>query len=126
MSAIRSDLLPNQILVPIGTQAATITLPAGVMKSHGRIKSVSLQNQTLLAVDAVNKVGISLNIVGGANLASGDSAAGAAALAELPIPLAGGAKEVDVPKGSALSVTVTKNGTGVPTQAVLQIEWYPV
>lgn len=125
MSAQDNSLARHVSIIPIGSQAATITLPALVMKQHSKIKSVSLINQTLLAVDNTNKVGISLDIVGGANLALGDSAAGCAALSPLSIPLAGGASEMDVPKGSSVSVTVTKNGTGVPTLAVLAIEWYP-
>jgi hypothetical protein len=138
MSATRSDLLPNINTMPIGTQAASIVLPGMKMKSKSRIKSVSLINQAGLAADNTNFLQVILEDSAGNDLASVDSrAANQGALTAnvakdlVLLSPAGGSVvlsngELEVPAGSDLQINVVKNGTGVPTLAALQIEWYPV
>lgn len=138
MSAARSDLMPNIVTIPVGTQAASIVLPGLRMKRHSKIKSVSLINQAALAADNTNFLQVQLQeLNGGASVAVVDSRAAqqGALVANTPkdAALAAGSTgvtldpsgELDVPAGTDLQVSIVKNGTGVPTLAVLQIEWYP-
>lgn len=138
MSANRSDLMPNLLTIPIGSQAASIVLPGAKFQRNSRIKSVSLINQAGISLDATNHLHVDLQDSAGNALASIDTNAGALT-ANVPADLTvnpsisassvcsnASHSEVEVPAGTSVIVNVVKNGTSVPTLAVLQIEWYPV
>lgn len=112
------------VCIPIGTQAASIELPGLYARKKMVMKRMALLNQADLAADDTNYLQVQLL----------DAPAGAV-LAEVSSKLTGGegsltknvaklAGETDVvlPAGSSLPVNVVKNGTGVPTLAVLVLE----
>jgi hypothetical protein len=134
-SVVMSERLPNVVHVPIGTLAATTTLPGMYFRKKSRIKHVHLINQASLAADNTNYLQLSLQDVAGGNQeyaaldtrAAHEGALTAMTPKELTLTaslLTGG--EVEVPAGTTLQLVATKNGTGVPTLAELQIEWYPL
>ena len=130
---------PISEAVGIGTQSATITLPALYLSRRAAIKSISLQNGAALS-GGTNYIQAKLSIVGGADLASIDSSVTplvsdvAAPLASLVAPQAGSqggfppstGYPIDIPAGSSLSATVTVFGTGSLTNAKLIVEYYPM
>jgi archaellum component FlaF (FlaF/FlaG flagellin family) len=137
MSAMRSDLIPNVSVINIGSQAASIILPGMLFKSKSKIKSVSLINQTALAADNTNFLQVVLEDLSGNDLATVDTRAAnqGALVAMTPkdaVLSAGGVITKDshgellVPAGAGVQINVIKNGTGVPTLAQIQIEWYPL
>lgn len=135
MSAARSDLLPNIVLIPIGTQASAISLPGLLCNRHSRIKSVSLINQATVALNATNFATVSLEDAANNVVASVSTATQAlTALTPQACPLntsnAGyqaGPSEIDLAEGTVLKVVIAEGGTGAAlTDAVLQVEMYPV
>ncbi len=139
MSAQNNEVNPNVVVIPLGTQAATITLPGFFMRKRARIKNVYLADQAGIAASASNYVGVKLQDNAGTPIvyASADTQAGAVALTQYPIALAAGggsgldadqvtAPEVDVPAGTMLNVKLTATGTVTTTKAVLIVEYYPL
>lgn len=111
------------LCIPIGTQAASITLPGTYVRKKSKIRRVTLINQAVLAADNTNYLQVQLKN-GSTLLAEIDTrAANEGALA------ANAAKqapetEIAVDAGSTLTIDIVKNGTGVPTLAVLLLEMY--
>lgn len=137
MSMTLNERNPNCDELYIDTQAATITLPGKVFRKHSRIKNVSFINQLGIAADNTNFLQLSLQSLDGSIIyATLDTRAAGqgAVVANVPKALAlvgpvgdvANQPEVDVLAGSNMVVVVTKNGTGVPTLAKLNIEWYPL
>lgn len=137
MSASRSDLMPNITAINVGSQAASKVLPGMLFKRKSKIKSVSYIDQTGLAADNTNFLQIQLqdlsgNVVGSLDTrAANQGALVAMTPSDLVLAAAGtavldGHGELLIAAGSALQISVIKNGTGVPTLGQLQIEWYPV
>lgn len=125
--------------VYVGSQAATITLPAKYFRKHSRLKNVRYVDQAGLTADNTNFLQLSLQDVSGNVIATYDSrAANQGALTAmvskaLVFSNANGYPtidannlEVDLPALTELQLVVTKNGTGVPTLGRLYLEWYPL
>lgn len=135
MSASRSDLMPNIVVIPIGSIAATTTqvLPGLKLPRHSKIKSVSVADQAGIASDAANHVQVKLEDMSGNAIASLDSSAVALPVnqpEDLALQAGGSVTvdnsgELDVPAGTSLKLSAQTLGTSVMTLAVLQIEWYP-
>lgn len=135
MSAARSDLMPNIVLIPIGTQSGAISLPGLLCTKHSRIKSVNLINQANVALNATNFATVSLEDSAGSVLGTVSTATQAlTALTPQALPLnsayvgyQAGPVEIDLAEGVVLKVVIAEGGTGAAlTDAVLQLEMYPV
>lgn len=137
MSMQNNERAPNIVIVPIGTQSATITLPGLYVRKKSRIKEVRFINQAGIAADNTNYLQLSLQDISAspvfATLDTRAANQGAVtAMAPKALALVGAVgdtanqPEVEVPAGSTLQLVVTKNGTGVPTLASLEIELYPL
>ena len=147
MSGPNAGLWPQLLTVPIGTQAATISLPAAYFRKHGKLKAVRLVDQAGVAADNTNFLTVTLQDSGATPkvYASYDSrAANQGALTALVsklMTLGGGtvlgstagatatvvaSGEVDVPAASNMILLVTVGGTGAFTKALLQLEFYPL
>jgi hypothetical protein len=127
---------PQIVVIPLGTQAASITLPGFFVRKRSRIKNVYLADQAGIAASGSNWIDVKLQdnstpVV----YAEGNTKAGIAALTQLPIALAAGGgsgddvdsasqPETDVPAGTMLNVALTKTGTVTTTAAVLIVELY--
>lgn len=119
---------PHTVVIPIGTQAASIELPGMKARKKMVMKNMYLINQAALAADDTNYLQVQLLAApGGAVLAevSTKLTGGEGSLVK-NVGLAAGETEVEIPAGSNLAVNVIKNGTGVPTLAVLELEMYKV
>lgn len=141
MSMTLNERNPNIVEIGIGTQSATISLPGVYFRKRSRIKAVHYIDQAGIAADNTNFLQLSLQDASANVYATLDTRAAhdGAVTALVPIalelpnpdltidapatPVA--QQETDVPAGTALRLVVTKNGTGVPTLARLQIEYYP-
>lgn len=137
MGAMNNERNPHIILIPIGTQAASIVLPGIYVRKRSRIKAVTLIDQSGIAASVSNYVTVSLQDLVPAAYATGNTQAGIAALNPLQIPLAAGSgsgddvdsatqPETDVPAGTTLNVNVAISGTVTTTKAVLSVELYPL
>lgn len=139
MSVTNSERLPNIVSIVVGTQAATITLPAMYARKRLRIKEVRYIDQLGVAADNTNYLQLSLQDGAGNVYASLDTRAannGALTANTSKKCTLGGSgvtvlgdstnPEVDVAAGTDLLLVVTKNGTGVPTKGILQVECYPL
>lgn len=123
--AMNNELSPQLKAVAIGTRAATATVPALCVSRPTIIKSVKLLNGADLAQDDTNYLVVTLQ-------------KGATVLATISTKLTGGtgplvantalaaslAADIALDAGDTLKVVATKNGTGVPTDALLQLEMY--
>lgn len=116
---------PHVVSINIGTQAASIELPGTYVKKKSMIRQVRLINQAVLAADNTNYLQVQLlDAPSGSVLAEIDTrAANEGALAKNVAKLAP-ETELSVAAGSSLAVNVVKNGTGVPTLALLELEMY--
>lgn len=125
MSAMQNELNPQINLVQIGTQAASITLPGPQAEKARRIKAVKLINQAALAQDDTNYLVVNL-LLNGASVATVSSKlTGGTGPLVANTPLAAVlAAPIDMAVGDQLTVQVVKNGTGAPTLALLQLEWF--
>lgn len=114
--------------VHIGTQAASIELPGVYARKAMVIKQVRLINQAALAADDTNYLQVQLlNAPSGTMIAEVSSklTGGEGSLVK-NVALVAGETEIAVAAGSSLAINVVKNGTGAPTLAKLEIEWYKV
>ena len=113
------------VSVPVGTQAASIELPGHYVHKAAILKRMALINQAVLAADNTNYLQVQLlSAPSGTVLAEIDTrAANEGALAKNVAKLAP-ELNVSIPAGSSLAVNVVKNGTGVPTLAVLELEMH--
>ena len=132
-SVVNSERLPNVVLIPIGTQAATITLPGMYLRKKSRIKAVHLLNNAAITADNTNYLQLSLQNLAGLEYATLDTRAAndGAVVARTPKALTQVSAqqnrgELEAPADESLQVVVTKNGTAVPTLATLQVEYYPL
>lgn len=116
---------PHMAMVNIGTQAASIELPGVYCAKKSVLKSVTLLNQAALAADNTNFLQVQvLAAPSGSVLAEIDTrAANEGALTKNVGKVAPEANLV-IPAGSSLAINVVKNGTGVPTLALLQLEMH--
>ena len=140
MSGFMSERWPNLTAVVVGTQSATISLPALYARKRSRIKDVQYTNQIALTADDTNYFTLSLQDASGnvyASYSTKLTGGNGALVANTPAQLTLGGSgvtvlgdstnpEVDVAAATALRLVVTKHGTGVPTLGVLQVEWYPL
>lgn len=150
-SVVNSERMPSVRTVPIGTQAATITLPVGYFRKRTRLKEARLNDLVGIAASNANYVTVTLQDVGPTPkvYASYDSRAAnqgalTAYLAKL-MTLGGGVvlgsvagatatpvlgdttnPEVDIPAGSNLQLLITVTGAVTFTTALLQMENYPL
>lgn len=133
---------PNIVLIPLGTQAATVNLPGMFVRKHSRIKSVQLINKAAVAASDVDYVVVALKDSNGNSYASYDSRpeaqgalvaliAGQAKLLNPDLvidapatPLA--EQEVNIPSLTNLEASVTIGGAGALTAALLEVEYYPL
>lgn len=124
MSAMNNELDPKLMSIQVGTQAATITLPAQLIRKKSKILNVTYVDQAGIAADNTNFLQLSLQ-VGSTVYATLDTRAannGAnTALVGQPLTLA----IAEIPANSQLKLVVTKNGTGVPTLGQLYVELFP-
>jgi hypothetical protein len=136
-SVMNSERMPNIATINVGTQAASITLPGLYFRKRSRIKEVKYIDQAGLAADNTNFLQLSLQDASSVVYAALDTrAANQGALTAnvakvMPLTTdvgdtVGSQPEADVAAATTLKLVVTKNGTGVPTLGVLQIEWYPL
>ena len=119
---------PHMVVIPIGTQAASIELPGVYARKKMIIKNAWLLNQAALTADDTNYIQVQLLAApAGAFLmeVSSKLTGGEGSLVK-NVAKAAGETEVEIPAGSSLAVNVVKNGTGVPTAAVLVLEMYKV
>ena len=124
MSGLNSELVPNIVPITVGTQAATITLTAPIVRKHSKIIAATYVDQAGLAADNTNFLQLSLQI-GAVVLATLDTrAANQGALTAL-VGTALAIAQADIPAGSQLKLVVTKNGTGVPTLGHIYLEMFP-
>jgi hypothetical protein len=127
MSASNNENNPHIAMLQVGTQAASISLPGLKFPKHSKVKKVSLINQAALAADDTNYLQVQLcNLADDSVLAEVSSklTGGEGALVANK-PLADSQAAWDAAAGLEVYVKVIKNGTGVPTLAQLQIEYFP-
>lgn len=134
-SAMNSERMPNITTINVGTQAASISLPAMAFRKKARIKEVRYIDQAGVAADNTNYLQLSLQ-AGATVIATLDTRSahdGAlTALVSKIMALASSSSdsasqpEFEIAAGTDLKIVVTKNGTGVPTLGQLQIEHYPL
>lgn len=135
MSLNNAERMPFVTALVIGTQAATKTLPGAYFRKKTRIKNVHVIDQAGVAADNTNFLQVSLQDLSGNVYASYDTRAANQGALTAMTPgaclknttythngLTTG--ELEVPAGTTLQIVVTKNGTGVPTLATLQVEGY--
>ncbi len=123
---------PGTISIPLGTQAANITLPGVYCRKHSRIKNAWLVDQAGLPVSGVNYVGVRLKDLAANIYCLGDTQLGSPALTPTLIPLSEDdsdsvapiSEERDVPALTMLNVELTMHGTGSLTDAILVLEFY--
>ena len=135
-SVINSERLPNIAHVGIGTQNATITLPALYVRKHSRIKEIRIADQLGIAADNTNYMTFVLQDASATSYASYDTRAAheGALVANVskkmtltsPVGDTTNQPEVDVPAGTELSLVVTAHATVTTTLARVQIEMYPL
>lgn len=119
---------PHLVVIPVGTQAASIELPGMYARKKMILKNMWLINQANLAADDTNYLQVQLlSAPAGSVLAEVSSklTGGEGALTK-NVAKAAGEQEVVLPAGSSLPINVVKNGTGVPTLAVVVLELYKV
>lgn len=128
MSAVTKRELVHAMIIPIGTQAATATVPGPKLKHALDVSKVRLINGASLAVDDTNYLVVELK-AGSTVLASFSTKATSpgklcneALVANVASGDMLGGTPIQIAAGTQLSVTATKNGTGVPTNAILQLE----
>lgn len=133
MSAQRNDLNPHVAMVNIGTQAATASLPGPKFPKKSYLNAVRLINQAALAQDDTNYLVVELRKLDDTVLASFStkltSPGKLANEALVALTASGdmlGGTPIEIAAGTATKIVATKNGTGVPTMAQLQIEWFPL
>lgn len=123
---MNNELNPHAVVVHIGTLAATTTLPAMKTLRKSRILRVTYFDQAGIAADNTNFLQVELK-KGSTVIASVDTrAANQGAVTanvgkDMPLVTA----QIDQAKDSDLVLTCTKNGTGVPTLAKVQIDFFP-
>jgi len=135
-SVMNNELNPHVVLVPIGTRAATVTLPGLHARKKLRIKKVHLLNGAGITADNTNFLQVSLQDLLAVEYATLDTRAAnqGAVVANTAKELAksvgklatDNSGELEVPALTNLQLVVTKNGTAVPTDATLSIEYYPL
>ncbi len=135
-SVMQNGLNRQSTQLRIGTQAATASVPGMVFAQKSRIKKVSLLNGAAITADNTNYLQVSMKDLDDVEYAELDTRAaheGAlTALTPKVLNLASAklasdnSGELEVPAGTTLKIVATKNGTGVPTDACLVIEWYPL
>jgi hypothetical protein len=133
---------PNINSVPIGTQAATITLPVMYVRKHSRIKLAHLIDQAGISASNSNYLQFSLQDLSSNVYATYDTRAanegalvantpGAMTLSSPDVVLEDPSaplsqQEVDIPAGTSLVLVITAAGTVTSTKALIQIEYYPL
>ncbi len=125
MSAQDNSLNVQISQLHIGTQAASIVLPGMKMRKGSKLLKVSLINQVALAQSDTNYLIVKLlkNGVAIATISSKLTDGTGPLVANTP--LAAPEANLDLLADDLLTVEVVKNGTGVPTLAALQLEWFP-
>lgn len=129
MSAMDNGLNPQITLVPIGTQAATISLPGPKVERARKLKAVRYIDGASLATDDTNYLVIELKKGSTvlASLSTKTTTPGKLCNQALVALVATGdmlgGTPIDLAAGDQLSVVATKNGTGVPTSGLLELEW---
>ena len=142
MSATLNERNPNILVIPVGTQGASINLPAGYFRKHSRIKQFSIIDQAGVATSNSNYLTATLSD-GTNNYASHSTkttaqgsltalVAGVGVLLnpdeEIDSPNTPAAEqETDIPAGTSLQLDIVLTGTGVTyTKAVALLEYYPL
>jgi hypothetical protein len=115
----------SQVVLPIGTQAASIELPGIYVQKKSIIKSVALINQAALAADNTNFLTIQLlDAPSGNVLAEIDTKAANEGALSKNVAKVAPETDIAVAAGSSLAINVVKNGTGVPTLASLHLNLF--
>ena len=135
-SVMNNELNPQVSQIHVGTQAATASLPGLVFRKKSRIKSIQAINQSAIAADNTNYLQLSVKSLADVEYAELDTRAahenGLVALTPKALNKASAllavdnSGELEVAAGTTLKVVATKNGTGVPTEMQLVVEWYPL
>jgi hypothetical protein len=117
---------PSVVLVPVGTQAADISLPGVVCPKKMKIVGVSLLNGAVVAASDSNYLQVSLQKADDTVVAELDTRAahenGLAAHTKEPLNLV--AAQADQAANTVLKVVVDATGTVTLTNAVLAIYWH--
>lgn len=150
-SVVNSERMPNLLTIPIGTQASTITLPGAYFRKRCRLKEVRLIDQAGVAASNSNYLIVTLQDVsanpnvyasyetkaanqgaltaltpalmtlgGGSVLGSTAGAVATTVLGDSTNP------EVDIAAGASLEIAIVAGGTVTFTDAVMQLEFYPL
>lgn len=129
MSAQQNELAVLPQLINIGTLAATASLPGPKFPKRTVIKAVRLINQADLAKDDTNYLVVELKKLDDTVIASFSTKLTSPGKlcneALVAFTASGdmlGGSEVTLDAGTQVKIVCTKNGTGVPTLAQLQIE----
>lgn len=130
MSAHMKEDESRLMTIQIGTQAATASIPGP--KAHRKmvVKSVKLVNGAGIALDDTNYLVVELKIGSTviASLSTKLTSPGKLCNQALVALVASGdmlgGTEYELASAAQLSVVATKAGTGVPTDAMLQLEVY--
>jgi len=127
MSAQSQDRNTQDLVIHVGTQAASVVLPASILSRKVLIKQVSLLNGAAVAASDTNYVQVSLKN-GSTVIAELDSRAahedGLASLTKEALNLV--AAQLTQVKNSVLSVDIVAAGTVTLTNAKLIIQVVPV
>ncbi len=151
MSGPNAALWPQILTIPIGTQAADITLPGAYFRKRSRLKAVRLIDQTGVVADNTNYLIMTLEslaanptvyasyetkvanqgtltantpalmTLGGGTVLGGTSGAAAGTVLGDSTN-----PEVDIPAGESMVFKIDANGTVTLTKAVVQLEFYPL
>ncbi len=123
---MNNELLPTVAVFTVGTQAASISLPGFKVTKATYVKSMALINQVALAADNTNYVQVQLcNLADDTVLAEVSSKlTGGEGSLVANTPLVDSAGAFEIAAGVTTYIKVIKNGTGVPTLAGLQLEWF--
>ena len=141
MSMTLNERVPQNVIIPVGSQSSTITLPAQYVRKRSRIKNVWAIDQAGVAADNTNYLTLSLQDSSSNVYATYDSRAAAqgaltanvASALKLASPdltledpnAPASQQEQDVPAGTQLQLVVTLHGSAVLTKALLEVEIYP-
>ncbi len=131
MGSVMNNYLNRQSTqLVIGTQAATASVPGMYFAQKSRIKALSLIDGAGVVADNTNFLQVSVQTLAAVVLAAHDTRAaheGAlTALTPKALVISGSALlasdnsgELEIPAGTTIKIVATKNGTGVPTNAVV-------
>ena len=139
MSMTLNERNPNLDFIPVGTQAVSAGMSAGVVlpglyfRKHSRIKNVYFIDQAGIAKSSSNHLLVQLQD-GSANAYAAIDTSGVAAVANValgmplttPVGDVANNPEADVPAGTQLNIKLLGAGSGAPTLAGVLVEWYPL